>query len=214
MTGRLLQGLLLAAFVGPAVAAPPPSDQTIDRTESHAGRFLVATEELRGPVFSETVILMIEHDSEGAFGLVINRPLGRIEAAKVFGALGIDPDVGTPDRLPVHMGGPVNAGAVFMLHSPEVRLEITRDVADGISVSAASAMLETIAHGDGPRHWLLLFGYAGWGAGQLEGEIERGSWAVMDARAEIVFDPDDAAKWRRVYGPAGAIPIRWTPGDP
>ena len=88
----------------------------------------------------------------------------------------------------VHFGGPVETGRGFVLHSPDYRQDGTLDVADDVSLTATVDILRAIAAGEGPRRHLLALGYAGWGPGQLDGEIRANGWLHVAADEELVFD--------------------------
>ncbi len=186
---------------------------------SLAGHMLVASPHMRDPRFTQTVIFMVRHDETGAMGLVVNRPVGRAAIgalAQDFG-LTIQPGIVAPSTgsLIVHTGGPVEPFLGFVLHSseygrsseygqsseygrsPEYRWPATFKVIEGFSFTADPAILAAIADGTGPKRALFAFGYAGWGPGQLEGEIARADWLIAPADAEIVFDAAYDNKWRR-----------------
>ncbi len=163
------------------------------------GQLLVATPDTRYPRFKRTVIYMIKHDADGAMGLIVNRPLGREPMGTLMDRLGVEND-GPADDITVHYGGPVEEGLGFVLHTSEYGLSGTVMVADDVAFTARIDVLRDIADGKGPRHSLLMFGYAGWGPGQLEGEFARGSWAVAPASEALVFDDKYETKWRRAYG--------------
>jgi putative transcriptional regulator len=97
----------------------------------------------------------------------------------------------------VHAGGPVEPARGFVLHSAEWSGAESRVVQPGIAVTTDPAVFEAIGRGAGPRRVLFAIGYAGWSAGQLEGELARGAWTVVDADEAVIFDDDAASKWGR-----------------
>ena len=163
--------------------------------------FLVATEKMKDSRFSKTVIVMLENDKNGAWGFVINKPLGTIPIASL-----IDSSLNTSKdrekllkkKIQVFWGGPVDVEEIFILHSTEYRSETTRNYGN-ISVSKDYNILFDIAENKGPEKSLVIFGYSGWGNGQLEGEMERGGWILSDIDLNITFDKDSNTKWERAF---------------
>ena len=148
---------------------------------SLTGRMLVASEQMRDLRFAETVIYIVE-GTQVISALLDNFGL---EHDDVFGTIA------------VHYGGPVDTGLAFILHSPEYIVEGTQVIDELVALTSTPEVLRDISIGKGPRRSLLAFGYSGWDAGQLEGEMRRGDWLAIDADPEIVFGPNPAAKWRR-----------------
>ena len=161
-----------------------------------AGQLLVATDDIRDPRFHRTVIYLIRHDATGALGLVVNRPLGDVPLARVLEQFGAQ-EREAPGTLRVHYGGPVEPGRAFMLHTADYAGRETQVIKDGVAVTAHPDVLDALARGRGPRRTLFALGYAGWAPGQLEGEIRRGAWIVVQADEALVFDDDAARKWDR-----------------
>jgi putative transcriptional regulator len=170
-------------------AAPDPSD-----TASLAGQLLIAAPTIGDPRFAHTVILMVRHDKEGAFGIVINRPLGERSIATLLEATGDnDPDVAGMVR--VFAGGPVQPELGFVVHSAEYRRAETLDVDGRVAVTASRQILRDIGHHRGPEKSLFAFGYAGWGPGQLEGELTRHNWFTTPEEPKMTFDDDRDNLW-------------------
>ncbi len=183
---------MLATWSGPAGSA-----RTQDEGQEFlAGRLLVAARGMRDPNFSRTVVFMIEHHDEGALGLVINRPLGEAPLSKLMPGLGLEGE-GAKGIMRLHVGGPVQPTSFFVLHSPDVTIEETMVVNSQVAVTTQPAFLNKIGQGDGPRHAILVMGYAGWGPGQLESEIARGDWGDIETDEAVVFDRDYETKWER-----------------
>jgi putative transcriptional regulator len=176
-----------------------------------AGNLLAASRELRDPNFFRTVILLVRHSAEGAFGLVLNRPT-TTTLREVWGQID-----DSPCQYPgvLHLGGPVQ-GPLMALHTEEFILE--EEVLPGVYFSASTENLQRLVSGE---HSPVTFfvGYAGWGEGQLEKELKEGSWLVAPATPAEIFDQDDRS-WdrlvRRVTGQQlfRAMKIRHVPGDP
>jgi putative transcriptional regulator len=162
-----------------------------------AGQLLVALPEMKDPRFAESVIYMVKHNDDGAFGLVINRPLANAPIEDVLKGFGIDEKEISHRAIDIHYGGPVGTRQGFVLHSDDVMLENSMKVRDGIAMTADPRIIQDIASGKGPRQFLLMIGYAGWAPGQLEGEIKAKTWFSIPADKEIIFGKQPDRKWRR-----------------
>ncbi|MDX2113112.1 MAG: YqgE/AlgH family protein [Alphaproteobacteria bacterium] len=174
-----------------------------DNTSSFlAGKLLVATPAIQEAPFVRSVIYMCVHNAEGAMGIITNVPVATVKLKEIFDQLDIDTGLTLPD-LPVHFGGPVESYRGFVLHSAEQIPQDALYASDGIVVSASVNILQKIANGQGPEKGLLMLGYAGWGAGQLEQEIEGGSWLVVPASRRLVFETPNEAKWNMATASLG-----------
>jgi len=160
------------------------------------GQLLVATDELQGSSFARSVIFMIEHDSSGALGLVVNRPAGEIPVADIFKKLDL-PSEEVTGSIRVHAGGPVAPGTVFILHSDDFDMAGSKPVAPHLALSDNPEILRAIGAGDGPAGYIFAFGYAGWGPGQLEAELKRGIWVTVPASVPLIFDESNRSKWEQ-----------------
>jgi putative transcriptional regulator len=167
------------------------------------GQLLVATPDLEDPNFRQTVVYMIHHDEGGAMGLVLNRVLGSGPLDKVLEGLGIDPHGEHKVDIELHYGGPVEAGRIFMLHTPEYRVANTVVVSDLAALTVTPEILEDIAAGKGPKHTMLALGYAGWGPHQLEDELAAGAWLVVQPDEALLFDEKTDTKWQRAFDRRG-----------
>jgi len=160
------------------------------------GQFLVASDEMSDPRFEQTVVYMVQHDEHGAMGLIVNRPMADVPLARILEPFGLD-TAGVTGDMRVHIGGPVDVGRGFLLHTADYVDSSTRRIRDGIAMTADREIFDAIAHGRGPRRSLFALGYAGWAAGQLEGEIRRGSWITVPADEALLFDKNSDRKWER-----------------
>lgn len=162
--------------------------------ESLEGSFLISTQKMMDPRFEEQVILICAHNSEGAMGVAINKPNPMITVADVLSGSEIKvPDFPLP---PVHIGGPVEIEAAFILYESDYVAEYQWEVTPTVSISRQPKVLEDIAHGIGPEKYLFIIGYAGWGPGQLETELASDGWLTLPANENIIFDIPDEDKWR------------------
>jgi putative transcriptional regulator len=170
-----------------------------------AGQLLVAMPGMRDPRFAKTVIYMCAHSADGAMGLVLNRTLDVLTFSDLLQQLGIKTPLACP-TIDIHFGGPVETGRGFVLHSPEYKHEGTLEVDKGVSLTATIDILRAIATGDGPRRHLLALGYAGWGPGQLDGEIRANGWLSVAADETLVFDTTVETKWEQAMAKIGVDP--------
>jgi putative transcriptional regulator len=171
--------------------------------KSLAGQLLVAMPQMQDPRFARSVVYLCAHSGEaGAMGLVINKLLGSLTMGELFAQLEIEPGRANRSR-PVHFGGPVEAGRGFVLHSADYREEASIVVGDNIAVTATLEILRAIGKGGGPSRCLLALGYAGWGPGQLDAEIQGNGWLSVAADQEIVFGGDLDGKWQRAMAKLG-----------
>lgn len=166
------------------------------------GRLLVAMPQMRDTRFTRTVIYVCAHSADGAMGLVLNRLVGSITFPALLAQLGIDSaDLG--DEIRVHFGGPVESGRGFVLHSSDYVHSGTMLVDDEVALTASIDILKDIAGGLGPRRSLLALGYAGWGPGQLDSEIQANGWLCVPSDEQLVFGEDLDGKWERAIGKIG-----------
>lgn len=169
---------------------------------STAPGVLIAVPQLMDGHFERAVVVMVEHDQDGALGLVINHALERRCHEVVDGFELPWPGV-SEDRL--RRGGPVEPQSLWMLHDDGWCFDETIRVSGGVSVSRSSEAISRLCIG-GESSLRLLVGYAGWGAGQLESEIQAGSWIVGELSAELVFEWPTAEIWVRALGALGIDP--------
>ena len=161
--------------------------------------FLIATEKMTDDRFSKTIIVMLGSDKDGAWGLVVNKPIGSMPIALLM-----DPSLSTSEEreelykiyIKVFWGGPVSTKDIFVLHSNEYRSNSTKDY-EGFSISSDHNILFDVAKNKGPEKSLVILGYSGWGSGQLEGEMERDHWILSDIDLDITFDEESNTKWNK-----------------
>ena len=173
-----------------------------DTKGSLAGHLLVATPQIQESCFARSVIYMCAHNDEGAMGVIINTTIDSIGIVDVFNQLDISGEL-RPQAFPVHFGGPVEANRGFVLHSTDYSSGESLIEANGIAVTASISILQNIGKGMGPQQGMLILGYAGWSPGQLESEIESGSWMVVPASPKLVFTADNDLKWNLAMGTLG-----------
>jgi putative transcriptional regulator len=194
----LVAALLLCA---PWLAAAVPSPDATPPTPQHAslaGRLLVAAPTMPDPRFARTVVLLVEHNQRGAFGVIVNLPAGERPLATLLESMG-EKDPAVSGTVRVFAGGPVQPEAGFVVHSAEYRDAGTIAITDQIAMTSSRQILLDIGNNKGPQKSLIAFGYAGWAPGQLEGEIDRGAWLMAPADPKIVFDEDRDKVWDFAY---------------
>lgn len=159
------------------------------------------------PRFDRSVILICAHSDEGAMGLIVNKPSPDLSFAALLDHLEIARTPSGRD-IRVHFGGPVERGRGFVLHSREYAPKIgSMVVPGGLAMTATQDILADLAQGGGPSQALLALGYAGWGPGQLEGEIARNDWLTASVPEGLIFAADDDAKWGRALRSMGIDPF-------
>lgn len=180
--------------------------------KSLQGQLLVASPHLEDPNFVRTVVLLIQHSEEGAFGVVLNRALSKT-VQELWADVGEEP---CDNTHPLYLGGPVE-GPLLALHAREEWGEV--EILPGVYFSAQKDHLEKLV-AENDDQCLLFVGYSGWGGGQLEGELEQGAWFTTPAKAEYVFHPDAAELWKAVSREIGhtmlhdMLQIKHVPDDP
>lgn len=159
------------------------------------GQLLVAMPGMVDERFARAVIYICAHSAEGAMGIILNRPAAHLNMPDLLVQLEILPEVERirlPQRvenMQVLMGGPVETSRGFVLHSPDFHIaQSTLPIDDSICLTATIDILRAIAAGRGPQNAVLALGYAGWGAGQLEMELQANGWLNTPADAELVFN--------------------------
>jgi len=182
--------LSFLSAIGPASTRPLCAGEN----QSLAGQLLVATAEMGDPRFAETVIYMVQHDENGAMGLVINRPIAKGPIADLLRGLGVESRAARGEIV-IHYGGPVEPEKAFVLHSDDYAGRGTTVVGGGIAVTADAEIVRALAEGRGPRQSLFTLGYAGWAPGQLEAEIRANAWFTIPAEKKLIFDDDPETKW-------------------
>ncbi len=174
--------------------------------ESEAGYFtgqlLIAMPQMNDPRFARTVVYVCAHTSDGAMGLVVNRQIESLTFPELLQQLNIDV-TGVNDKIQVLCGGPVETGRGFVLHSADYAEKATMMVDKDVGLTATMEVLKDIAKGNGPRHNLLALGYAGWGPGQLDAEIQANGWLHAPADEALIFDRNLETKWERALAKLG-----------
>jgi putative transcriptional regulator len=172
------------------------------------GKLLLAMPGMGDPRFYKAVIFMCAHDENGAMGLVINHTLPDMQFKTLLDQLNIVSDINVVNKLSssVMAGGPVEGARGFLLHSHDYRQKDTVSVGDRYSITGTVEALKAVATGKGPENMLFILGYAGWGAGQLEQEIQDNAWLVSDPDPDLIFNASPEDKWQRAVKKLGFDP--------
>lgn len=166
-----------------------------------SGQLLVATPLVMESCFHKSVIYVCAHSEDGAMGVLINQVVDNLTVEDVLDQLGIESNIHV--HSPIYFGGPVEPARGFVLHTADYFGKDTLEMPDGISLTANTDILHALANGNGPRESLFTLGYAGWGPGQLEAEIERNSWITVKPSRELIFGTENAKKWYRAAAAEG-----------
>ncbi len=169
------------------------------------GQILIAMPNIGDPRFDRSVIFVCAHTDEGAMGLILNKLADEITFDDLLEQL----EVQTPsqhDEIRIHAGGPVDTGRGFVLHTRDYLQNTTMPVGEYFGLTATIDILKSMAQGDGPKQSLLALGYAGWGAGQLDNEIQANGWLTVDADLDLLFDNQLETKWDRAVKKLGVDP--------
>jgi putative transcriptional regulator len=174
------------------------------------GQLLIAMPVMDDERFARSVIYLCAHSSEGAMGIIVNRPAGSIDFPQLLVQLDIINKAeqiklpGSAEDMKVMKGGPVDTGRGFVLHSSDFFIkDATLPIDDGICLTATLDILKAIAAGAGPKHAILALGYAGWAPGQLENEIQHNGWLHCPADPDLIFGDDVDEKYQRALDKIG-----------
>jgi putative transcriptional regulator len=176
------------------------------------GQLLMAMPGMADKRFQRSVIYMCAHSADGAMGLIINQQASNISLPGLLRQLGVLKKAARPmppglNERAVHIGGPVETGRGFVLHSADYFADnATLKIDGGVSLTATIDILKAMTEGRGPARSMLALGYAGWGKGQLESEIAANGWLHCAADLDLVFDTEIGAKYERALSKLGIDP--------
>lgn len=168
------------------------------------GKILIASPyTMEGNVFHKSMIYVIQHNKEGSMGLIINHPINHSPASSLFKK--IDAGINFKDLdLDVHLGGPVEMERGFFLHTNEYNKNLLfNPINDGLAVSSNLQIIQDISNGVGPKQSLFIIGYTGWGADQLEFELENNLWIISEPELDLIFDEGSVNKWHKALSALG-----------
>ena len=189
--------------------------EQVEAISSLEGHFLIAMPSMPDKRFQRAVIYVCAHSEESAMSLILNRPSDKLTFPDLLEHLELEPASDDEDLLHlaeevvVHVGGPVDSGRGFVLHSPDYFSESgTVAVEAGVCLTTTVDILKAIACGKGPQRAILALGYAGWRGGQLESELLANGWLTCPANLDVLFDPDSDSKYERALALLGIEPGR------
>ncbi|MFC5419106.1 MAG: YqgE/AlgH family protein [Stutzerimonas stutzeri] len=189
------------------------SNQRISGRSYLDGQCLIAMPGMSDPRFARSVVYLCAHSEDGAMGIIVNKPAAETRFTELLVQLDVIPSdqaIRLPsqaERMKVLRGGPVETKRGFVLHSADFFLEsATLPIDDGICLTATLDILRAIAVGTGPENAVLALGYAGWGAGQLESEIQSNGWLHCAADQALLFDDALDTKYARALSKLGIDP--------
>ena len=186
------------------MARSKPSTQTTSGFLT--GQVLIAMPAMADPRFTQSVIYLCAHTADGAMGLIVNRPVVKPTFEDLLKQLNVAPH---PPARQVRLcaGGPVENARGFVLHTADWTGEGSLRVNDELALTASLDVLQILAGGGGPRECVLALGYAGWGPGQLDREIQQNTWLSGPADEPLLFDAHHDTKWRRALGKLNVDPL-------
>ena len=171
------------------------------------GQLLIAMPGMADPRFRKAVIYICSHSPDGTMGLVINHPHEALGFPELLKQLNVAPAGENLTDVDVMIGGPVEPGQGFVLHSSDYNSPgATVEIKTGISLTATMDIIKAMAEGHGPRQALFTLGYAGWGAGQLESELLANTWLTAPADADLLFTAAHEAKYSAALARLGINP--------
>lgn len=167
----------------------------MDATRFLANHFLIAVPAMDDPNFSRGVTLVCQHTADGAMGLLVNR-LSDYLLGDVLDQMKIRTDIPALANTPVLLGGPVQPERGFVLHPPGAETwDSTYAISNTLSLTTSRDVLEAMARGEGPSQSVVALGYAGWGGGQLEAELQDNSWLAVGVDSSILFSTPIEQRW-------------------
>lgn len=179
------------------------------------GQLLIAMPAMSDPRFSRSVIYMCAHSPDGAMGIIVNQHAPHIDFCELLKQLNISSEedrITMPSKIQgmvIHVGGPVETGRGFVLHSADYYAEdSTLPIDDNVCLTATIDILRAMAAGSGPDQALLALGYAGWAPGQLESEIHENGWLHCPADTGLIFNRNIKEKYQLSLEKIGVDPTR------
>jgi putative transcriptional regulator len=198
-----------------AKKAPPASEpasvpeSSISLSADHlANQFLIAMPGMVDPNFAGSLIYLFEHTERGAMGLVVNRPT-EVDLETLFEKIELKLEIAPLLKQPVYFGGPVQIERGFVLHETEPGTSYSSSliIPGGLTMTTSKDVLEAVSIGNGPKHFLMTLGYAGWGAGQLEEEITHNGWMnvplAREQMSDIIFKTPYSQRYERAVSHLG-----------
>lgn len=185
----------------------PSIDQNLLKGDSpFRHSLLIAMPNLKDGLFDKSVVYVCAHSEAGAMGLVVNQPIKDIGFSELLSQLSLTKSNLAQEPI-VHFGGPVDTGRGFVLHSTDFIREDTVQVNDSVCITGTVDILQALAEGRGPDKSVFALGYAGWGPGQLESEMQANAWLCVPADDDLIFGRDLSRKWEKALRKLGIDPL-------
>lgn len=159
------------------------------------GHILISMPHMQDPYFNRALVFICDHDEKGAMGLIINKTFDDDAIKKIFPTLIVNDTAVSEVIDTMYFGGPVDLQRAFLLHSTDWEGKETVAVSDHFALTSDSEILDAIKAREGPRHFKMMLGYAGWGESQLEREIENGDWLFQETTEDFIFSGEEGEKW-------------------
>ena len=160
--------------------------------KSFSNHFLISMPHMNDPIFSKSLIYIFEHNTDGSMGIIINKPMANDSITSILKQTELNYLDPTPN---IYFGGPVSIEMGLFLHDANYNIDGTISLSKSISLTSNKQVVSDLKKGEGPGIFRFSFGYAGWGRGQIEKEIENGDWLVMPAKHDFIFTIPDKDKW-------------------
>ena len=168
--------------------------------KSFSNHFIISMPHMNDPIFSKSLIYICEHDNDGAMGLIINKPMISENATDIIQQTGLAQIEPPPD---IYFGGPVSLEMGLILHDANYNIEGTLTISKSVALTSNQQIVLDLNNGVGPDEFRFSFGYAGWGKGQIEREIENGDWLLMPADDDFIFSISNTDKWKKAASKFG-----------
>jgi putative transcriptional regulator len=188
------------ATTAPTSSIAAPADTFL------TGQLLVAMPTMTDPRFAQAIIYVCAHTLDGAMGLVLNRPIVKPTFDDLLKQLNVEP-LPPVRQIKLCAGGPVENARGFVLHTTDWTGEGSLKVDSAMALTASLDVLKVIAEGGGPRECVLALGYAGWGPGQLDQEIQQNAWLTIQPDEALLFGDAHDTKWRRAFAKLHIDPL-------
>jgi putative transcriptional regulator len=195
---RLIFALMAIVVSATVLRVIVPTYAQSPERVSLAGQLLIASPTIADPRFDHTVVLVVRHDQNGAFGIIVNRPAEDRPIASLLEMLG-EKDTTVGGMVHIFAGGPVQPEIGFVLHSTDYHRSGTLDIDARVALTSSPEILRDIGNNKGPKKSLVAFGYAGWRPGQLEDELGRRTWFTAPEEPKLIFDDDRDKVWEHAF---------------
>ena len=172
-----------------------------------AGKLIIAMPTMSDPRFKRSVVCICAHNEDGAIGIIINKIIESLSFSKIIKQLKLKKNMIKNDyKDHIYFGGPVETERGFILHSADYSSENSTSINSEISMTASTEILQALIDGNGPNKSIVALGYAGWGPGQLDTEIQSNAWLSVESDLELVFSAKTAEKWDMALEKIGVNP--------